>query len=375
MESVSYGDFSARLHRRIVSRRVPIDGTIEVTWRCPLRCSHCYNNLPMNDSRARDGELSFEEHCRILDEITESGCLWLLYTGGEVFARSDFLDIYLHARKNGLLVSLFTNGTLITPRAADCLARWTPLSIEITLYGRTRETYERLTGTPGSFDRCMRGIRLLTERRLPLKIKTMAVSINKHEIWDMKRFVEEDLGLEFRFDASINPRIDCSRGPLTVRLAPVEVVELDLLDRARIAEWKRFASQFNGPALSPSCDSELYQCGAGIDFVLDQPAWETECLRDVAIRHVRPAQREFQDRMGGPLAGGTLQENHQDNKVPVLRDQVDVRDVPCQRRPGGGRSRVPGRLPVPGSALAILCSGDSDIASWRLCLLPGGRAL
>jgi radical SAM protein with 4Fe4S-binding SPASM domain len=219
----------------------------------------------MDDSRAREGELSYEEHCRILDEITEAGCLWLLYTGGEVFARRDFLDIYLHAKKNGLLVSLFTNGTLITPRVADSLAQWTPFSIEVTLYGRTKETYERLTGTPGSFNKCMRGIRLLTERRLPLKIKTMAVSINKHEIWEMKRFVEEDLGLEFRFDASINPRIDCSKGPLAVRLSPAEVVELDLLDPARIAEWKRFARQFNVPAPSSCADSEVYQCGAGIN--------------------------------------------------------------------------------------------------------------
>jgi radical SAM protein with 4Fe4S-binding SPASM domain len=219
----------------------------------------------MDDSRAREGELSYQEHCRILDEITEAGCLWLLYTGGEIFARRDFLDIYLHAKKNGLLVSLFTNGTLITPNVADCLAEWQPFSIEITLYGRTKETYERLTGTPGSFDKCMRGIRLLTERRLPLNIKTMAVSINKHEIWEMKRFVEEDLGLEFRFDASINPRIDCSQSPLAVRLPPAEVVELDLLDPARVAEWRRFARQFNGHALSASGASEVYQCGAGIN--------------------------------------------------------------------------------------------------------------
>ena len=126
-------------------------------------------------------ELSTDELRRIIDEIADAGCLWLLFTGGEIFARKDFLEIYTHAKQRGLLISLFTNGTQVTPAIADYLAVWRPFAIEITLYGRTRETYERLTGVPGSFDRCMRGIRLLKERGLPLKLKSVAVTINRHE--------------------------------------------------------------------------------------------------------------------------------------------------------------------------------------------------
>ena len=72
------------------------------------------------------------------------GCLWLLYTGGEIFARRDFLDIYdLRQEEAACSITLFTNGTMITERIADHLAEWRPFAIEITLYGRTRETYER----------------------------------------------------------------------------------------------------------------------------------------------------------------------------------------------------------------------------------------
>lgn len=264
MEICSYGEFSAGLHQQSVKRRLPLDGTIEVTRRCPLRCSHCYNSLPMDDAGARQGELSYKEHCRILDEIAEAGCLWLLFTGGEIFARKDFLDIYTYSKKKGLLVTLFTNGTLITPDIADHLAQWAPFSIEITLYGRTRKTYERITGVPGSFKKCLHGIQLLRERNLPLKIKTMAVTANKHEIWDMKKFVQQDLGLEFRFDAMINPKIDCSQRPLAFRITPAEVVELDLLDPARIDAWKSFACQFNGPTHSSAGCDQMYQCGGGV---------------------------------------------------------------------------------------------------------------
>ncbi len=270
MQTQSYGEFSLDLHRRAGGQRVPLNGTIEVTRRCPLSCAHCYNNLPMADREARRGELSFEEHCRLLDEIADAGCLWLLYTGGEIFARKDFLEIYGYAKQQGLLVTLFTNGTLITPRVADHLAEWRPFSIEITLYGRTKETYERLTEIPGSYEQCMRGIRLLTERGLPLKLKTVAVTINRHEVWDMKKFAEEELGLEFKFDAMMNPRIDCSQSPLSVRLKPEEVVELDLQDPNRVAEWQKFARRFNGAVHTPGESHQIYHCGGGVNsFAID----------------------------------------------------------------------------------------------------------
>jgi radical SAM protein with 4Fe4S-binding SPASM domain len=222
----------------------------------------------MADREARLGELSFDEHCRLLDEMTEAGCLWLLYTGGEIFARRDFLKIYTHAKRQGLIITLFTNGTLITPESADYLVEWRPLTIEITLYGHTRETYERLTGVPGSYDRCMRGIRLLLERGLPLKLKSVAVRLNQHEIQGMKNFAEE-LGLEFKFDAMMNPRIDCSRSPLDQRLAPEEVVALDLRDPKRMSEWRRFAGQYNGMADAVEHD-QVYHCGGGMNsFAVD----------------------------------------------------------------------------------------------------------
>src|SRR6202047_1527613 len=187
MEQLTYGAFSADLHQRQAGQRSPMQVSIEVTRRCPLECQHCYNNLSMGDQEARSREMTTNEHFRVLDELVEMGCFWLLYTGGEIFARKDFLEIYTYAKKNGFLITLFTNGTLITEKVADYLLEWPPFAIEITLYGRTRETYEALTQIPGSYDRCLRGIKLLRERSLPLKLKTVATSINKHEISAMKQ--------------------------------------------------------------------------------------------------------------------------------------------------------------------------------------------
>jgi len=42
--------------------------------------------------------LSTAEHYQLLDELAELGALWICYSGGEIFARRDFLDIYRYAK-------------------------------------------------------------------------------------------------------------------------------------------------------------------------------------------------------------------------------------------------------------------------------------
>lgn len=274
MDHLSYGAFSADVHQHYTGERVPLQVSIEVTRRCPLECLHCYNNLPMGDLEARRRELSKEEHFRLLDQLVEMGCFWILYTGGEIFARKDFLEIYTYAKKKGFLITLFTNGTLVNVQIADYLAEWPPFAIEITLYGRTRQTYEALTAIPGSYDRCLRGIRLLQERRLPLKLKTVATSVNKHEVLAMRQFAEDELGVEFKMDGQINPRIDCSHSPLAVRLTPEELVALDMSMPKAMSEYRRLAKHdLENPAPRARIDT-VYYCGGGMNSFAINPYGE-----------------------------------------------------------------------------------------------------
>src|SRR5437588_10960050 len=102
--------------------RVPVNGPIDVSNRCPLQCKHCYNNLPMNDFVARARELTYDDYTRLLDELAALGCLWLLFSGGEIFARRDALDIYAYAKRKGFLITVFTDGTMIPAQRADFTA-------------------------------------------------------------------------------------------------------------------------------------------------------------------------------------------------------------------------------------------------------------
>lgn len=257
--NISYAQFGERLNKEVLAQRIPIKGSFELTFRCNLHCAHCYCNLPLNDQEAIENELMTEEIFNIFDQIAEAGCLWLLITGGEPLLRKDFLETYTYAKKKGFLITLFTNGTLITQEVADYLAEWQPFSVEITLYGATKDTYESVTRIPGSFKRCKRGIDLLLERKIPLGLKTMMMTLNHNELFQMREYAEE-LGVKFRFDPTLNPRLDGSKTPCKFRLSPEEVVKLDLADEKRVKEWREYCEKFTG---SFHADG-LFTCGAGV---------------------------------------------------------------------------------------------------------------
>ncbi len=158
---VDLGQLSEELIKRLKGGRYPFSCTFEITERCNLSCVHCFINQPAGSQPARSRELTASQIGEILDQVVEEGCLYLVLTGGEILLRPDFPEIYRHAKKLGLLVTLFTNGTLLTPEMAGFLAEWRPWWIEITLYGTTQQTYEQVTQVPGSYERCKRGIGLL----------------------------------------------------------------------------------------------------------------------------------------------------------------------------------------------------------------------
>ena len=256
--------------------------------------------------RRMERELGCGELCDLLDQMADEGCLWLLLTGGEPFIRPDFVEIYTHAKKRGFLITLFTNGTALTPRLADHLAAWRPFAIEITLYGHTQETYERVTGVPGSYARCMRGIELLLERDLPLKLKTMVMTLNRHEVGDDGGLCP-GIGREFRFDPTLNVRLDGGRQPAQLRLPPQEVVALDLADERRVEGWREFCEKFW--ARRPAGRSVPVRRGVG--HLPRRPLRAAERLHDGPPARLRPAAGDVSRGMArvhapgaGPAADG-----------------------------------------------------------------------
>jgi radical SAM protein with 4Fe4S-binding SPASM domain len=195
-------------------------------------------------------------------------------TGGEPLLRPDFIDIFTYAKKKGLLVTLLTNGTLLTPAIADFFMKYSPKTIDLSLYGATRETYEKITGVPGSYEKCINGIEMLVQRRIPLKLKSVVLTVNKHEIGQIQEYAHK-LGLPFRFDPNIMPRLDHGGEPIDYRLSPEETYELEQQFRESREAVGDFYRKFAGPRRS---DLSYICKGGDYSFFVDSYGRLSVCI-------------------------------------------------------------------------------------------------
>lgn len=273
-------DFLHQFRKQVTKERIPLSGSMDLTHRCNLRCIHCYLDPQGNKKRNIQEEMNTDQVIGILDEITAAGCLYLLITGGEPLMRSDFPQIYRHAKENGLLVTIFTNGTLISDRILDLFEDLPPKAIEISLYGATADTYEEITGVKGSYARCMKGIHGLLDRGINLRLKTILMTANRHEFHEMEKMAR-DCGIPFRFDAALFPRFNGDTYPVKLRVSPEEAIEREFSEPERRLEWEKFYEHYRKVPFS----NDLYQCGAGLTYFHIDPYGNLQpCLMSIGYK-------------------------------------------------------------------------------------------
>lgn len=258
IQEIGYLDFIEKAKQKLPRHSFPIEGVLELTFRCVLKCQHCYTAC----NQYADQEMTAPEWIKLLDEAADLGTLDLLITGGDPMLKKDlFKEVYLHAKKKGMWVTVYTSGNLIDEKWAQFFAKAPPYRIEITLYGATEKTYEAITQIKGSYKRCMDGIEWLEKYRVPFALKAVAMDINKHEIHACRKIAETHGLGSFRLDAGIHPKLDGSDIPLARRLTPKEVVELDLADPKRKISFEK---TFHRPLKRRNPDEiKNFHCAAG----------------------------------------------------------------------------------------------------------------
>jgi MoaA/NifB/PqqE/SkfB family radical SAM enzyme len=150
-------EYTTRTMEAAVRGRHATTCLFELTPTCNLRCHFCYVAL----DPYRGPYLTTAQVERILEMLADAGVLWLTLTGGEIFSRRDFPEIYRAAKRLGFMVTLYTNSTLVTERHARLLAEDPPHSVEVSIYGADAAHYEGPTGIAGTFARFERGVSLL----------------------------------------------------------------------------------------------------------------------------------------------------------------------------------------------------------------------
>ena len=220
---------SNRLVHNARSMRRPISASFELTCRCNLKCKMCYVAEAADNKKARERELSAGQWIKLAEMAREAGVLYLTLTGGEVFLRKDFKEIYHALTSMGFLIQIYTNGTLITPEIAKWLGKTPPLLVSYTVYGDSPETYERICGVREGYERVRNSIKLLHDEGVNFEIKTTAVHGNWREFNEIATLAKE-YGVIYGIVNYISPRREgCNTDPVGQRMTPEELVEHDAL--------------------------------------------------------------------------------------------------------------------------------------------------
>ncbi|MCX6841660.1 MAG: radical SAM protein [candidate division WOR-3 bacterium] len=294
--------------------RLPLEGHIDLTYRCNNNCRHCWLSIPAVDP-ARERELSFDEIKNIVDQARAMGTRRWSISGGEPMLRPDFPEIFEYLTRKAVSYTLNTNGTRITPEIGHVLKR--KGTKMVALYGATKETYDHVTSHPGGFEKVMQGFHYLKEAGAGFIVQLIPMRDNWHE-WGRMTELAQSLSRHWRVGAPWLYLSSCHDPVRNAeisrqRLDPREVVELDKPDLSYEDATAHEYEHAEGD------DRLLARCIAGRrDFHVDPYGGMTFCcfIKDPALRYdlrkgtFRAAWDEFIPGLADKVHGGAEYEGH-----------------------------------------------------------------
>ncbi len=213
--------------------RLPLQGNLDLTYRCNNNCRHCWLRKPPNAVEKKD-ELSFDEIIRIINDARSLGCREWFISGGEPMLRADFPEIFKYIMAHSISYSLNTNGTLITSQIA-CLMKKRGRKM-VSIYGADKEIHDWVTRCPGSFEKTMQGLKYLREAGAGFTIQLVLMKDNVHQREKMISLAESltpswRFGADWLFLSSCRDRTR-NREIIRQRLPASTIVEMNQEDFA-----------------------------------------------------------------------------------------------------------------------------------------------
>ena len=156
--------------------------------RCNLTCKHCYS---ISADKDFPGELSFDEVCRVMDDLRHFHVPVLILSGGEPLLRPDIFQIAERAKKLGFYVALSTNGTLIDGENINEIDAAEFDYVGISIDGM-RETHDAFRRKKGSYDSALHGLRLCRERGIKVGLRFTMTEENAAELPFLLDLMDEE---------------------------------------------------------------------------------------------------------------------------------------------------------------------------------------
>ena len=182
---------SKYLHHTAAKRGVPLSGTFELSPCCNMDCRMCYVRKSRKEVQDAGGEIPAEKWLSMAEECRNAGTLFLLLTGGEPFLYPGFRELYQELAKMGFMISINTNGTMITEDTVSWLKENPPARMNITLYGASNKTYERLCRNPQGYTQTVNAVRMLKQAGISVKLNASMTPYNISDLDGIYRTAEE----------------------------------------------------------------------------------------------------------------------------------------------------------------------------------------
>lgn len=262
---------SQYIHHKAARLGYPCAGTFELTPRCNFQCKMCYIHLSKQEQERRGRELTAEEWISLGEQACAEGMVFLLLTGGEPTLRPDFPRIYTALKKLGLMISINSNGYLLQGELLRLLQNDPPYRINISLYGTSNETYERLCGIP-AYDTILQNIHALRDSGIDVKLNMSLTDYNRSDMEAVYRQAKA-LGVHTQAAAYMFPPVRVTgRFGCGDRMSPEDAAACEIAyDRLRFTpeqyamRVKAIANGTRAPA-SDDCEGQPgaeMQCRAG----------------------------------------------------------------------------------------------------------------
>ena len=180
------------LHRKATARRIPLSGTFELTPVCNMNCRMCYVRMSAQQQQSIRPLKTAEQWLEIAAQAKKEGLLYLLLTGGEPFLYPGFRKLLAGLQEMGFIISINSNGTMIDEETVSWLKKTPPMRINITLYGASDATYEKLCANPKGFTQTTNAIRLLREAGITVKLNCSITPYNAADFPEIIAYAQRE---------------------------------------------------------------------------------------------------------------------------------------------------------------------------------------
>lgn len=161
-----------------------------IDFACNLKCEHCFATVLHQDGRRR---MKADDYARVARECMQLGTVNFSFQGGEPLLFKNLPEIITACQPARNVISVTTNGTLLTEKWVATLKEWGVDILTISLDSAHAEEHDRFRGVSGTFEKAMTGIRFALKRGLRVTLGTVVThqTLQSEGILDLIKLAQE----------------------------------------------------------------------------------------------------------------------------------------------------------------------------------------